>query len=246
LKTLFGQIWKTGKKEVTRKSTNCGEIGFKSSGILSVQHRALLKKTPTSGDTKALSKNRNIYITVVTLLLHMFQECDIWKLMNLFFDCPSKKFHLRELARTLKWGPGRVERNMKSLVSKSLVNERTEKNLRLFSANKANEEFKLLKRCYNIYALKDFVSFLNERLVFPQAIILYGSGAHGEDDETSDIDIFVIGREKELDVNKFEARIKRKLHVIFENDIKTVKKNPKLLNNLVNGVILSGYLKVIE
>lgn len=176
----------------------------------------------------------------------MFQECDIWKLMNLFFDYPSKKFHLRELARTLKWGPGRVERNMKSLVAKNLINERSEKNLKLFSVNKASEEFKLLKRCYNIYSLKDLVLFLNERLGFPQAIILYGSGAQGEDNETSDIDIFVIGHEKELDVSKFETRMKRKLHIIFENDAKTVRKSPRLLNNLVNGVILSGYLKVIE
>lgn len=176
----------------------------------------------------------------------MLQKCDSWKMLELVFKFPTKRFHLRELSRLLKWGPGRVERHMKGLIKLGLITENIEKNLKIFKADKESEEFKQLKKCYNLLSIREAVDFINEELGFPQAIILYGAAVHGEDTETSDIDLFIVGKEKEMDLSKFEKKLNRKIHLMFAKNIEQLKKSPRLLNNLINGIVVSGYLKVIE
>ena len=77
----------------------------------------------------------------------------------------------------------------------------------------------------------------------PQAIILYGSYAKGEAIESSDIDIFIIGKEKEINLDEFEKKLGKNIHLIFDPDTKHIPK--ELMNNLANGVILKGYLKIL-
>ncbi len=76
----------------------------------------------------------------------------------------------------------------------------------------------------------------------PEAIILYGIHAKGEAVEDSDIDIFIIGKEKKIDIKEFEKKIGKGIHLMFERDVKKISK--ELKNNLINGVVLKGYFKV--
>jgi predicted nucleotidyltransferase len=72
-------------------------------------------------------------------------------------------------------------------------------------------------------------------------ILLFGSYAKGEDTESSDIDLFLIGREKQLNLKKFEEE----LGMTFELHIRTsFEKIPAALkNNLINGIVIQGFLK---
>lgn len=76
----------------------------------------------------------------------------------------------------------------------------------------------------------------------PNCIILFGSGSRGEDTEESDIDIFIQAEENELNLQKYEKKLNRKISLLFEPKIDALSK--ELLNNLINGQVLSGYLKV--
>ena len=79
--------------------------------------------------------------------------------------------------------------------------------------------------------------------LFPKAIILYGSHAKGEATENSDIDLFVIGKERKIDLKKFEKILDRRIHLIFESSPENIPK--ELKNNLVNGIILKGYFEAV-
>jgi predicted nucleotidyltransferase len=88
------------------------------------------------------------------------------------------------------------------------------------------------------------ISYLRDEYEEPEAMVLFGSYSRGEDTSSSDVDIAVItGKRIKLDLKKFERKIKRNIN-IFELDIKTAEM--EFLNDLANGIVISGYLTVIQ
>lgn len=74
--------------------------------------------------------------------------------------------------------------------------------------------------------------------------MLFGSCARGEDIEASDVDLLVVSIEKEVDLKKFELVLKRKISLHFEENVSEIPK--ELLNNIVNGIVLFGYLTALQ
>jgi len=108
-----------------------------------------------------------------------------------------------------------------------------------------NDEFKLYKKLdlERRLHLTGLVDHLNEKLSQPDAIVLFGSAANGEDIEESDIDILVVCKEKDVDLKKFEKKFNRKINILFMDEDE-LKKNNKLANSIANGMVISGYLVV--
>ena len=78
---------------------------------------------------------------------------------------------------------------------------------------------------------------------FPGAtIILFGSYSRGEDVQTSDVDIAVIGlkgkKNNELNLTIFERLLQKKIIINFYHSFKEIHKHLK--ENILNGIILSG------
>jgi len=86
------------------------------------------------------------------------------------------------------------------------------------------------------------VDFLNKNLTNP-TIILFGSLSKSETKEDSDIDLCVMGHKKELNLKNFEDNLKRKIQLFFFSSIEDIK-NKELANNIINGYILNGRLKL--
>ena len=76
----------------------------------------------------------------------------------------------------------------------------------------------------------------------PAVIILFGSASKGEDIEESDIDIFIQSQKKKLALGKYEKILNRKISLFFEEKFNKLSK--ELKNNLLNGLIVKGYIKV--
>ena len=77
----------------------------------------------------------------------------------------------------------------------------------------------------------------------PKAIILFGSWSKGDAVETSDIDIFILTKsKKELNLDKFQDKLHHEIQT-FPDDLK--KSSKEFKNNLINGIILKGYLKIL-
>ncbi len=166
------------------------------------------------------------------------------KIMKVFFNFPSRRFHIREISRLTKIPVSTVSRIIKDILKKDLLLIKRKTPILELEANLDSKDFVNKKKEFNIFKIKDagLLDFLISKYNEPEAIILFGSYSRGEDIEKSDIDILVITNKKiNLDLEKYEKLLKRKIHLL-EMNIKEIK--TELLNNLINGVILQGYLKL--
>lgn len=64
----------------------------------------------------------------------------------------------------------------------------------------------------------------------------------GEYTMSSDIDLFVQAEKKDINLNKYKKILKHEINLFFEENIN--KLSDELFNNIINGVKLSGYLKL--
>lgn len=172
-------------------------------------------------------------------------------ILEVIFLYPTQSYSAREIARITSLSHPTVlealaKFNKLSIVKKEIQNNRsgTGKNI-FWKANIKDERYKLHKKIANIQ--KIYLSNLIETIAAetsPNAIVLFGSYSRGEDIEESDIDVFVQSAEKQLDLKKFKKEFGRKISITFESDLKNLKK--ELLNNIINGIILYGYLEVLK
>jgi len=173
----------------------------------------------------------------------MLQNYSRYRLLQEFFDSPRKGFYVRELSRKLKLAQISVMNHLKALQSEGFVVREKRSLYPTYRANRENEEYKILKKENIIWRLyKSGLLYYIEENIQPNCIVLFGSASKGEDIETSDIDIFVQANEAELNMKHFEAQLKRKVNLFFEPTTKNLSK--ELLNNIINGEIIYGYLKV--
>ncbi|MBI2575273.1 nucleotidyltransferase domain-containing protein [Candidatus Woesearchaeota archaeon] len=112
----------------------------------------------------------------------------------------------------------------------------------IYKATFDNKDFRMYKRMRNIAAILEsgMVRFMEERLS-PKAIVLFGSYQRGEDIEGSDVDIFVECKKEGLDLRRFEKQIGRKIELHFSDNFASYPK--ELKNNIMNGIVLSGFLE---
>jgi len=163
--------------------------------------------------------------------------------MKLFFDYPTRGFQLREISRVIKLGLPSVRNHVRNLEKDGLIVKERKGIYPSFKANWNNELFKVYKRLDIIYRINknNLLKYIYDNCM-PDAIILFGSASKGEDLETSDIDLFVQSPEKNLDLKKYEKMLNRKISLFFEE--KFSRLSDELKNNILNGVILKGYIKV--
>jgi predicted nucleotidyltransferase len=167
-------------------------------------------------------------------------------IMSVFFNNPSKTFHLREISRITKIPASTASRLIKDIIKNNLIIKKRQKPILELEANLESNEFIREKKKFNIGQIEKsgIVDFLVSKYNEPEAIVLFGSYSRGEDIERSDIDIILITtKQKNPEISKFEKILGRKIHLL-EISYKDIKK--ELFNNLINGVILYGYLKLGE
>lgn len=174
----------------------------------------------------------------------MIQKYSRYKILQKFFDLPRKAFLVRELSRNTKLAVPSVRLHLKALLGEGLIIKDKAGLYPSFKALRENMFFKLLKSQNIIFRLHQTgIVNLIEKTAYPTCIVLFGSASRGEDNEDSDIDLFVQSKQIKLDLGRFEKQLNRKINVLFEPDIKSL--GPELINNLANGTVLYGYLKVV-
>ncbi len=178
----------------------------------------------------------------------MLQKDNRYKVLGIFFEDPSPKgigFQLREISRKVAIAPPSVKRYLNDLEKEKLI-VKTKHRIHgypVYYANRENEEFKFLKRTDTIIKIKEsgLIDYISESCI-PDVIILFGSASKGEDLKESDIDLFVLSGKEKIDLLQFEKKINRKINIFFSEGFNKLSK--ELKNNIINGIILKGYLKV--
>jgi len=173
----------------------------------------------------------------------MLEKNNRYKLLKIFLEFPLETFRLRELARMSKISPPSVMNYLKEFEKEGLIKKYTKRGIPFYKAERDNEKFVEYKKISIIFELNNsgLINFL-WRSLSPETIILYGSYARGESTDESDVDIFIIGKEKNINLTIFEKKLNKRIHIIFENNIKKISN--ELKNNLINGIVLKGYLKL--
>jgi len=148
---------------------------------------------------------------------------------------------LRELSRKLHKTPTAVSNGLIELKKDGIVRVEKSENIKLLSIELERDNPKVIeiKRIENLKLIYEsgLSNYLREN--FPgSTIILFGSYSKGEDIRESDIDIAVIGKEKETDLSDFDKRLERKIIINFYDSFKKIHKH--LLENILNGIILNG------
>jgi predicted nucleotidyltransferase len=189
---------------------------------------------------------RNIFILGVITLLHMYKNYNKYKVLKVFFNDPLPEdigFHLRQISRITKIAPKSVSIYLKKLINEGFVKRKKLHSYWVYYANRDNNKFTHYKKIDIVNRITDtgLLDYLYEQIL-PDTIILFGSASMGQDLKSSDIDLCVISKEKKLNLTIYEKKLKRKINILFTEEFKVLSN--ELKNNILNGVILKGYLKV--
>lgn len=172
----------------------------------------------------------------------IFME-SIWKVFEVFSDEPLKIHLIKQISKKIKLAPTSVKLHLKKLEEKNLVNRKKGEQFFGYIANRENKDFLFYKEILNLIKMhesKVIDYIVNE--IHPRTIVLYGSYLKGEDIEESDIDLLIVSKaKKSLELEKFEKRLKRKMHILVEEGLKKINKNLKA--EVRNGLVLYGYLE---
>ncbi len=173
----------------------------------------------------------------------MLKKYNKYRVLKVFLDSPIESHGLREIGRIAQLAPASVLNYLREFEKKGIIKKIKKNKIPLYKAERENENFIFYKKLSIIYELHEsgFIDYLWQKLS-PKAIILYGSYAKGESTEESDIDLFLIGKEEKIDILKYEEKIGREIHLIFNQNVKEISN--ELKNNLINGIVLKGYFKV--
>lgn len=164
--------------------------------------------------------------------------------IDFFLTNPSALVSARQLARKLRITHPTVLGVLQKIHKFEIVKKEAYGAAFLWKANTEGAKYMLFKKISNLEKIS--LSRLIEKIASktsPNAIVLFGSYSRGEDTEESDIDIFVQSREKSIELKIYEKKLQRKINITFEPAIQNLSK--EFLNNLINGIVLYGYLEVL-
>jgi DNA-binding MarR family transcriptional regulator len=160
-------------------------------------------------------------------------------LVELFCTYPGREFSVSELAEETGLSKTWVSEKIDELEREGLIEVEERRNTKI-SSFVSSEENKRLKQVLNLEKLRwsGVVNDIVESYSYPEAVVLFGSFASGEDDQDSDVDIAVISSE-EADL---EAEVMGREVSIIRFEPGSVPEN--MLETLANGIVLYGYLDI--
>ncbi len=177
----------------------------------------------------------------------MWENYNKYMVFKVFLDDPMPKagFQLREISRMVKLAPKSVGIYLAELEKEGLVIKERQKatGYPVYFASRNSEMFRFYRKLDVVHSIKTsgLLDYLCDKTT-PDVIVLFGSASRGEDTQESDIDLFVQCAGRKLDLSGFEKLLKRKISILFGENFKEL--SDELKNNVINGIILKGYLKV--
>ena len=175
----------------------------------------------------------------------MLNKYNKYRVLKVFLYSPLEDFRLRELARLSKISPPSVMNYLKELEKEEFIIFQNRRGIPFYKANFDGEKFREFKKISILFEVNNcgLIEFLWDKLS-PEAIILYGSYARGEATEKSDLDLFIVGKENDIDISKYEKYLGMNIHLMFNKYPENI--SVELKNNIINGIVLKGYLKIFK
>ena len=134
-------------------------------------------------------------------------------LLCVLYTNPARSFYMHELGEIVGKKPGVFQRTLNGLVEQGFLTSEYKARSRFFKANTQHPLYSELKKIIAKTAgaqglLREFV----EKISGIKIALLYGSFAKGREQESSDIDLLVVGKpEVEIKLLKEIPRLEKKL-----------------------------------
>jgi predicted nucleotidyltransferase len=180
------------------------------------------------------------------MLERLFTSKSRVKILELLLLNPTREFHLREISRRTRVSAPYVRHELMNLITLGLVLKRSQGNLTLFRLNRDSVIAEELKRIF--LKTESFGRFVRGSLREAgnmRFALIYGSFAKGEESETSDIDLLIVGEVDErrmLDaMERVEEGTGRDVNYIAwtENEFeKKVQEGVPLLDEIVSTPVI--------
>jgi len=175
-------------------------------------------------------------------MLTNFRKFIGFKILEYFINNPTGKIYLNELAKKLSVSSRSVKIYCDLFEKDGIIRREIKGNMHLFSTNNDNFCVREMKKTYISVLLREMsIEKIGESLI---SIAIYGSYASGNYDEKSDIDIVVIGEEKDVKreiVVDIMKKIDKEIQLTVIPTIKwekMKKENDPFLKNIIKKHIL--------
>jgi len=178
-------------------------------------------------------------------MLTTFRKFVGFKVLEYFLIYPTENTYLKELAKKLQISPRSVKIYCDIFEKEGIIIREIKGNMHIFKTNNDNFRVKEMKRAYFINLLAELnIEKIAEESV---SITVYGSYASGNFDEKSDIDILVIGDEKNVKrelvvdiMKKIEKEIQLSVIPLIKWE-KLKKENDHFVKNIIrNHILIKG------
>lgn len=169
----------------------------------------------------------------------IFTATNSLKILSYLIQNPAKEFLASEIQRATKVSRAGVYFALGELISQSLVfKEKRGKVVfyRIVYDDPVIKQFKILK---NVFFLRPIVAKLKP---LSRKIVLYGSYSRGENDPSSDIDLFIISKDPEATKRAVSSiKTKQKLQVVIKtaSELISFKESEKVfMQEVERGIVL--------
>ncbi|MBI4016458.1 MAG: nucleotidyltransferase domain-containing protein [Candidatus Aenigmarchaeota archaeon] len=166
-------------------------------------------------------------------------------ILALFFNEPTKHWSFTELMQKSGVSRPQVAQWLKRLAAERLIQKvKQQGKMPYYISSHASPAFQMKKRVFALEQLEKS-GFLAHLAGLPKAdaIYLFGSMSRWDWYSGSDVDIFIYGDDKGLELSKFESTLHREIEVFVARDKKDLSRfGTGLLHNIIKGYRIKGEL----
>ncbi len=181
------------------------------------------------------------------MLEHLITSKAKRKLLVVFLTSPANRFYVRELARKTGEQVNAVRQALSKLEKAGLVQSERQGNLLYYKADKECPIYGEMKGI--VLKTEGAAGILKKEFEKRKGIrfsFIYGSVARGEEGAKSDIDVFIIGKERPEDlvrpIRKAEGRLGREINYVIYPEDEVLKRKGE---GFVSGALRRGKIMLV-
>ena len=140
-------------------------------------------------------------------MLGTFRKFVGFTVLEYFLTHPTEKTYLKELAKKLQVSPRSIKIYCDLFDKEGIINREIRGNVHLFSLNNDVFIVREMKRTYMCLFIRSVG--IEDVAETPTSLAIYGTYASGTYDERSDIDLLVLGEEKDVKRDRITTIMKK-------------------------------------
>ena len=170
------------------------------------------------------------------------------RVLELFFDNPTKEWHFEEILKEVNISRSKADGWLKQFVKEGIVQRVKPKGkMPYYVANHESSTYRNRKKLFALNKLYEsgFLDYLSG--LKAKTVILFGSITRSDWYKKSDIDLFIYGDSRDLEIAKYESKLHRSIQVFSAgNKSDLAKLGEGLIKNIISGDLVKGDLDFLK